>query len=101
MIKKETELKLKALLIAMAVRNEMDDFRAEHLTDAQMAILNPLIRNAIYGMLHLFEGMSHDRRAILMLAEVNASIPEYSEMPTIPESLDPKSLGPKNIPGST
>jgi hypothetical protein len=101
MIKKETELTLKALLIAMAVRNEMEDFHAEHLTDAQMAILNPLIRNAIYGTLHLFEEMSHDRRAFLIIEFLNALIPEYWEMPTIPKSLDPKSLDPKNIPGST
>lgn len=35
------------MLIAIAVRNEMEDFHCEHLTDSQMKELNPIIRNAI------------------------------------------------------
>jgi ribosomal protein L37E len=38
----------KAKLIAMYVRNNIEDFHAEHLSDEQMRELNPLIRNAIY-----------------------------------------------------
>jgi hypothetical protein len=36
-----------AMVVAMAVRNEMEDFHHEHLSDEQMAELNPIIRNAI------------------------------------------------------
>lgn len=38
------------LLIAMHIRNEMEDFHAEHLSDAQMKILNQIIRQAIFDV---------------------------------------------------
>lgn len=38
---------LTAMYIAMVVRNAMEDFHAKHLSDTQMAELNPIIRNAI------------------------------------------------------
>src|SRR5882672_11236101 len=38
------------LLIAMHVRNEMEDFHSEHLSDAQMKQLNPIIRQAIFDV---------------------------------------------------
>ena len=34
--------------LAMVVRNAMEDFHHEHLTDKQMQELNPIIRNAIH-----------------------------------------------------
>lgn len=39
-------------LIAMSIRNAMEDFHAENLTDSQMAELNPLIREGIVTALH-------------------------------------------------
>src|SRR5258708_6012326 len=36
-----------AMIVAMTVRNAMEDFHCEHLTDEQMRQLNPIIRNAI------------------------------------------------------
>jgi hypothetical protein len=40
-----------AKLIAIVVRNCMEDFHVKHLSDAQMKELNPIIRNAIYTAL--------------------------------------------------
>jgi hypothetical protein len=40
-----------AKVIAMRVRNEMEDFHCRHLSDDQMRELNPIIRKAIYQAL--------------------------------------------------
>ena len=37
-----------AMILAMVVRNAMEDFHCQHLTDEQMRELNPIVRNAIY-----------------------------------------------------
>ncbi len=37
----------------MHVRNEMEDFHSEHLSDAQMKELNPIIRQAIFDVVSL------------------------------------------------
>jgi hypothetical protein len=39
-----------AKIIAMNVRNEMEDFHHQHLSDDQMQVLNPLIRKGIYNL---------------------------------------------------
>ena len=36
-----------ASYIAMVIRNAMEDFHCEHLTDDQMKELNPIVRNAV------------------------------------------------------
>lgn len=43
------------MLIAMAVRIEIEGFQCEHLTDDQMRQLNPIIRNGIATALHAVE----------------------------------------------
>ena len=51
----------RAKLFAMIVRNAMEDFHVEHLSDDQMRDLNPIIRNAICTGLHMIENMNDDR----------------------------------------
>ena len=41
-----------AMYVAIVVRNAMEDFHCEHLTDEQMKELNPIIRNAIYTAMY-------------------------------------------------
>lgn len=41
-----------AMVVAMSVRNAMEDFHCANLTDEQMRELNPIVRNAIYTALH-------------------------------------------------
>ncbi len=48
-------LKVAAAVTAMVVRNAMEDFHAEHLTDEQMAALNPIIRDAVYTALYAIQ----------------------------------------------
>ena len=38
----------------MVIRNAMEDFHCEHLTDDQMKDLNPIIRDAVCTALHAF-----------------------------------------------
>ena len=43
-----------AKLIAIVVRNQMEDFHCKHLSDTQMKEINQIIRNAIYtALVHL------------------------------------------------
>ncbi len=43
-----------ASYIAMVVRNAMEDFHCQYLTDDQMKELNPIVRNAVCTALHAF-----------------------------------------------
>ena len=49
--KLKNDLNFRAKAIAAYVRCYMEDFHCEHLSDAQMKKLNPIIRNAIYTFL--------------------------------------------------
>lgn len=44
-----------AKAIAVYLRNQIEDFHVEYLSDEQMRVLNPLIRNAIYSFLLDYE----------------------------------------------
>jgi len=59
----------RALLIAMYVRNNIEDFHAEHLSDAQMKELNPLIRNAIYTALTCVVALENPKKHSLPLVK--------------------------------
>jgi hypothetical protein len=49
--KLKNDLDFKAKAISAYVRMNIEDFHCEHLSNAQMKELNPLIRNAIYTFL--------------------------------------------------
>jgi hypothetical protein len=68
-----------AAVVAMNVRNRMEDFHCEHLTDAQMHELNPIIRNAIYEALVALS--EEDAKALAWWA---AMVPGYWEAPRLP-----------------
>jgi hypothetical protein len=44
-----------AMYVAMVIRNAMEDFHCEHLSDEQMRQLNPIIRDAVATAVHAFE----------------------------------------------
>jgi hypothetical protein len=71
-------------LIAMIVRNAMEDFHAAHLSDDQMRELNPIIRNAICTGLHALDNLS-DQRVMAYVALQTAMIPAYWEEPELLE----------------
>ncbi len=70
-----------AKYIAMVVRNAMEDFHHQHLSDEQMAELNPIIRNAIYTAVYAFEIRSEQSKAFVNFNL--ACIPKYWEDPVL------------------
>lgn len=74
-------------MIAMAVRNKIEDFHVEHLTDDQMKQLNPLIRQGIYQALVVIEqNCEWNNMATKMMQWLEMMIPEYWE----DSQLDPQ-----------
>ncbi|MCD6345730.1 MAG: hypothetical protein J7M17_09055 [Anaerolineae bacterium] len=77
-----------AMYIAMVVRNAMEDFHCQHLSDEQMTELNPLIRNAIYTALwalHEAAGTTEPNcfLARAFVTHTQLMIPEYWEPPEL------------------
>ena len=72
-----------ATYIAMVVRNAMEDFHCEHLTDDQMKELNPIIRNAICTALHAFNNYEQSDAAKRFMDYNLRMIPKYWEKPEL------------------
>ena len=83
----KTSLQRWSRIIAMHVRNQMEDFHCEHLADDEMKELNPIIRNAIYEALHSLFLMRHGKnqsQRIYGAMQVNYWLmmaPDYWEPP--------------------
>jgi hypothetical protein len=75
--------KLLAMYIAMVIRNAMEDFHVEHLSDSQMKELNPIIRNAVYTALHAYENYETSIAAKQFVDFNVHLIPEYWEQPIL------------------
>jgi len=72
------------MLIAMHVRNAMEDFRINNLSDTQMAELNKTIRQAVFDAIVLLEGATDPERtrtSTQLLAGLTVMIPDYWEIP--------------------
>ena len=72
-----------AIYIAMVIRNAMEDFHVENLTDAQVRELNQLIRNAAYTALDSMHRAHTDKGAAAFLALTLRLIPGYWEEPEL------------------
>ena len=72
-----------ASYIAMVIRNAMEDFPHEHLTDEQMKELNPIIREAVCTALHAFENYQSSPRAREFVDFNFMLIPKYWEKPEL------------------
>ena len=73
-----------AKIIAMVVRNEMEDFHVKHLDENQMRQLNPIIRNAICDALHMMTN-ADDPSIAPIYAFNRRCIPAYWEEPELSE----------------
>ena len=72
-----------ASYITMVVRNAMEDFHHEHLSDDQMKQLNPIIRNAVCTALHAFENYDASPEATQFVDFNFMLIPRYWESPEL------------------
>jgi hypothetical protein len=77
------ELKEMAMMIAMVVRNGMEDFHCKHLTDKQMKELNPLIRNSIYTALYMLILAERTEPLENIIKWTKLCIPNYWEDPEL------------------
>src|SRR5262245_14361917 len=77
------EIKTKAKYIAMAVRNAMEDFHSEHLSDEQMKELNPIIRDEIATALYALEHAEDNPLAMAYVLHQFRLIPDYWEPPEL------------------
>lgn len=85
----ESELKDSAKYVAMVVRNEMEDFHCAHLSDKQMAELNPIIRNAIYtALVSIRESNRANERAMKFVMFHFKMIPKYWEEPKLSSEFE-------------
>lgn len=67
------------LMLAMYIRNVLEDFHVANLSDAQMKDLNQIMRQALYDVISLIEEDGPDRdRALSYLIGM---IPDYWEIP--------------------
>ncbi|SIS19394.1 hypothetical protein SAMN05880568_3450 [Microbacterium sp. RURRCA19A] len=74
------------MILAMRVRNAMEDFHVKHLSDAQMAELNPVIRQAIYDAIVMIENDNNPNFA-RNLSYLISMIPDYWEIPGQDEGM--------------
>ena len=72
-----------AAYIAMVVRNAMEDFHCEHLTDDQMMELNPIVRSTICTALHAFHNYEQDKEARKYVDYQFRMIARYREAPEL------------------
>lgn len=69
--------------IAMVIRNAMEDFHHQNLSDKQMKELNPIIRNAIYTAIYSYESYGKSDRLRDFVEFHLMSIPKYWEEPEL------------------
>ena len=79
-------LKYLSKVIAMVVRNNMEEFHIDHLSDKQMKELNPLIRDGIYTALTMINEESDKYHSELRW--ILRVIPEYWEDPKFIEEYE-------------
>ena len=72
-----------ASYIAMVIRNAMEDFHCEHLTDDQTKELNPIVRNAACTAPHAFNNYEMADAAARFVDNNFSMIPKYWEQPEL------------------
>jgi hypothetical protein len=72
-----------AMVIAMVIRNALEDFHCRHLSDEQMRELNPIIRNAVCTALHAVKRCDVSPAARSFLDFHTRMIPKYWERPVL------------------
>jgi hypothetical protein len=80
-------MKIQSNFISIVIRNAMEDFNTEHLSDAQMKELDPLIRNAVYTALYSMQYHKDSFKAKEFMSYQLGMIPDYWEDPELIEGI--------------
>jgi hypothetical protein len=72
------------LLLAIYVRNSLEDFHVKHLSNSQMKELNMLIRQRLYDVVSAIEDESDNQK---LLGYLVAQIPDCWEIPSDDQSI--------------
>jgi hypothetical protein len=81
------DTKQTAMLVAMTIRNAMEDFHIQHLSDAQMKELNPIIRNAVATALYALRNYGEDEACTKFVNFQTILFPPYWEEPQLNEEF--------------
>lgn len=65
--------------IASVIRDAMEQFHIDHLTDEEMKKLNPILRNAVYSALYAYDNRERSEKAKRFVEYHLSMIPEYWE----------------------
>jgi hypothetical protein len=76
-----------AMYLASVVRNSMEDFHCQHLSDDQMKELNPIIRDALYTALYAYENYNRSVAAQRFVDFSIRLIPNYWEEPKLTDDF--------------
>ena len=87
-----TQRQQHTMLVAMNVRNAMEDFHVANLSDEQMAELNPIIRQAIFDTVVMIEQMD-DPDTAEHLSWLIRTVPDYWEIPNAGCRIDARDEG--------
>lgn len=91
------QAQMTAMYIAQAVRNAMEDFHADNLSDDQMRQLNPIIRDAIYTALYAIEQSAQGSDKARLFVAFNHQWPDYWEPPSLLEDYTKSDFEPETI----
>ncbi|MDF2048053.1 hypothetical protein [Microbacterium sp. Kw_RZR3] len=75
-----------AMLLAMQIRNAMEDLHVRHLSDAQMAELNRITRQALYDGIAMMEN-DDDPNFMRNRSYLISMIPDHWEIPGQDEDM--------------
>ena len=81
-------MKFQSRYISIVIRNAMEDFHSQHLSDAQMKELNPVIRNAVYTALYTMQYCKDSVRVQEFMDSQVGMIPGYWEEPELIGGVD-------------
>jgi hypothetical protein len=76
-----------AKIISCFIRGDIEDFHCEHLSDSQMGVLNPLIRNAVVSALYMIDNSDTQLGSLCVNSQMFLNMSEKWEEPEMSDSF--------------
>lgn len=80
-------MKIISQIVALSVRNNIENFHVRYLSDSQMKELNPLIRKGVYEALFTLANYNNNVYCQEWINYLARSIPSYWEEPELDKAL--------------